>query len=633
MSRRFRPPRGGNRNKTNRPLSRRSAIQFGIATTAAGLASRGQAEPVITGLGQVLSRRRSGPSLHKDLAIRDHRANMARFGGCLSSPASGLLVPLSRQVPYQFDVLVIGSGYGASISAARIASRLRPGMRIGMLERGREWTPGTFPDCPPQVLDESRLQLLGKKKGTLHNPCGLFNVQQFDEISVVSGSGLGGSSLINANVAIRADAEVFCQSVWPSALRDRAYLEPYYELAEFELGVAREPWDHTRKMVAQRKAWEQLVACGASFEAANLTLTRGNPNGLPVVNRQGMLQRPCIDCGDCLTGCNVGAKNTLMFNYLPMARQAGAELYTQVEVHRIENCDGYYRVYFTYHARHGEKYSACHGSTTSRVLVLGAGSLGSSEILLRSQRSNLQFSHRLGHGWTGNGDALGFVRNCPCPTGVSGYGAYPTHRCRVGPTIETNMTYPDRNLSSRVLIQEGSMARAYSNAIGALMGDMDLSQVQILLGMGHDGAAGVISLDEHGYARIRWPGLLESAYRKMIRKEFEQVAASLGGEYKILKIFGDKMVSVHPLGGCAMSDDPAWGVTNHKGQVYDARHGGDMDPRTNQPRVHDGLYVVDGAILPTSIGCNPLLTISALAERCVDHLVAEPALADLFRQI
>lgn len=177
------------------------------------------------------------------------------------------------------------------------------------------------------------------------------------------------------------------------------------------------------------------------------------------------------------------------------------------------------------------------------------------------------------------------------------------------------------------------MARAYSNAIGALMGDMDLSQVQILLGMGHDGAAGVISLDEHGYARIRWPGLLESAYRKMIRKEFEQVAASLGGEYKILKIFGDKMVSVHPLGGCAMSDDPAWGVTNHKGQVYDARHGGDMDPRTNQPRVHDGLYVVDGAILPTSIGCNPLLTISALAERCVDHLVAEPALADLFRQI
>ncbi len=79
-----------------------------------------------------------------------------------------------------------------------------------------------------------------------------------------------------------------------------------------------------------------------------------------------------------------------------------------------------------------------------------------------------------------------------------------------------------------------------------------------------------------------------------------------------------------------MSDDPAYGVLNHRGQVFDARYGGDVDPETGHARVHQGLYVIDGAKLPTSIACNPLLTIAALAERCADHLVAEPKLADLF---
>lgn len=581
-------------------------------------------------IGQVSGRRQTGPSIFKDRARQDHQQNMAAFGGRMSAPSERLLHGVQRDVPWQFDVLVVGSGYGASIAAARVAQRLRPGARLGVLERGREWVPGTFPDNLPGVLDESRINLLGRDKGTVHNPVGLFNVQQFDEITILSGSGLGGSSLINANVAIRPDREVFWQNVWPAALRDRGYLDPYYELAEYELGVAKEPWDHTHKMVAQRKAWEVLRESGASYEAANLTLTRGMSGGLPILNRQGMLQRPCIDCGDCLTGCNVGAKNTLMFNYLPMARRAGAEFFTQVEVHRFEKCQNHYRVHFTYHMVRGEEYVACRGSTTTRVLILGAGSLGSSEIMMRSQAINMAFSKRLGCSWTGNGDALGFIRKSQHPTGIGGYSAYPTDRDRVGPTIETNLTYPNRSLAGRVLIQDGTAARAYCNAIGVLMRDIDLDQLQILLGMGHDGAAGRITLDGHGNASVRWPGLLESDYRRLIRGEFARVAEALGGEYEFLKIFGDKMISVHPLGGCAMADDPAYGVTNHKGQVYDATYGGDVDPDTGMPRVHDGLYVIDGAVLPTSIACNPFLTISAIAERSADQMVTESRIADLF---
>lgn len=638
----MRSPSGPNpihprRHLVSRPksiLNRRTllgAAAASVVTTTSSATRTVHAEPGTGVVEQVLARRTTGSSHFKQQAMADYRCNMAPFGGCLAAPPAGLLQTKSRRVPWQFDVLIVGSGYGASVSAARIASRLKPGYRLAVLERGREWIPGTFPDRLPDILDESRLDLSGRNQGDLLKPTGLFNVHQFEEISILSGSGLGGSSLINANVAYRPDADVFHQAVWPSALRSREVLEPYFELAEYELGVAREPYDHTHKMVAQRKAYEFLAASGASYEAAKLTLTRAAQCNLPVLNRQGLVQRPCIDCGDCLSGCNVGAKNSLAHNYLPIARRHGAEFYTQTEVHRIEKVDNYYRVHFTCYEDNGVGgYTSCYASTTTRVLILGAGSLGSSELLMRSQAPNMQFSARLGCGWTGNGDALGFIRKSRYLTGIGGFSAYPTDRAKVGPTIQTNLTYPHRSLAGRVLIQDGAAARAYANALGFLKRDLDLDQTLILLGMGHDGAAGRMFLNERGYAQVSWPTLLESDYRKLIRGEFARVADALGGEYEYLKIFGDRMISVHPLGGCGMSDDPACGVVNHHGQVYDAQWGGDVDPRSGLPRTHVGLYVIDGAMLPTSIACNPLLTITALAERCADHLVVQPDLADLF---
>ncbi len=617
-------------------LSRRSAIKLAAGLGAIAATGNQQSTAAITETGQVsqvLGRRRTGDSVYKSRAISDYTHSMSEFGGGLAAPLHQLQRPVARSTPWQFDILIIGSGYGAAITAARLAPRLAPGKRLGLLERGREWVPGTFPDRFPDVMDQSRLQLLGKKKGEINNPLGLFNVNQFDEISILSGSGLGGSSLINASVAIRANADFFQQSKWPRALQDRLFLDPYYELAEYELGVAREPDDHTHKMIAQRHVGQMLAGSGAHYEPAKLMITRANNCDLPVLNRQRILQRGCLDCGDCLTGCNVGSKNMLAYNYLPVARRAGAELYTQTEVHRFEKCDNFFRVYFTQHIPDGNGgFTPCHGSTTTRVLVLGAGSLGSSEILMRSQHPGLQFSNRLGCSWTGNGDALGFIRKSQLPTGIGGFSAYPTDRDRVGPTIQTNLNYPHRSLAGRVLIQDGSAARSYANALGVLMRNLKLDDVQILLGMGHDGADGRMSLDENGFARVSWPGLLDSPYRQLIRGEFGRVAQALGGEYQFLRVFGDRMISVHPLGGCAMADDPANGVVNDRGQVFDGAAGGDYDPQRAGARVHQGLYVNDGAIFPTSIGCNPSLTISALAERSADLMLSEIGLADLFHQ-
>lgn len=593
----------------------------------------------IRSLPVITRRATTNMSGHKKQAIADYVANMRQFGGSLAQHGRHLLSQPERSVPYDFDILIIGSGYGGSICAARLAMAKRSDVRLAVLERGREWIPGTYPDTFFKGSRESRFTLLGPKKNELANPVGLVNVIQNDEVNILSGNGLGGSSLINANVAIRPDVECFQQLDWPAALRDRTVLDPYYDRASYELGVEVEPVDASPKAKAQRLAAVNLACRGARFENASLTLTRGSNCDGPIINRQGMRQRGCIDCGDCCAGCNVGAKNTLAKNYLPLAKRHGAEIYTHTEVMRIEKIGSYYRIHFKNYLpdRRGDYQAVC-GSVTSRIVIVGAGSIGSNEILLRSRGCGMELSGRLGYQWTMNGDALGFVRKSPHLTSTAGKGAYDFHGHKVGPTIQTNLTYPHRELAKRVLIQDGAVTKSYANILGMLMFDMDFDQTLPMLGMGHDGAAGRVVLRDGGHGSVKWPGMEKSEYRKMIRHEFDQVARAHGGVYKYLRIFGDNLITVHPLGGCAMADDPLYGVVDDRGRVFDGRGGGMVESidspqllgQQPQAMVHQGLYVADGSIIPTSIGCNPLLTISALSERIADGIVDQPQHRDLF---
>ncbi len=622
--------------------TRRDVLKAAAAAVAVRGSGKASADfTPLRSLPVIAKRAMTSKSDYKKRAIADYVANMKPFGGSLARHGRHLLHQPGRgSVPCDFDVVIVGSGYGASICAARLSMAKRQGVKIAVLERGREWIPGTFGDTFRQTNRESRFKLLGPKRNTVDNPLGLVNVMQNDEVNVLSGSGLGGSSLINASVAIRPDHEVFEQMNWPAALRDRSMLDPYYDRASIELGVRREQDDASPKSRAQRLAAQKLAGCGANFENAELTITRGGPCDGPIFNRQGMRQRECIDCGDCCSGCNVGAKNTLAMNYLPMARRHGAEMYTHTEVIRVEKEGTHYRVHFkSYLPDRRGKHKAICGSVTSRIVILGAGSVGSCEILLRSRGCGMELSDRIGHQWTMNGDALGFVRNSCHVTNSAGAGAYARSGGPIGPTIQTNISYPGRSdLSKRVLIQDGSVTKAYATIIGALMRDMDFDHTLSMFGMGHDGSDGRITLREDGLGKISWPGIKESPYRKLIRSEFARLAQAHSGEYKYLRLFGDNFMTVHPLGGCAMADDPLYGVVDDRGRVFDGRFGG-MVESNHAPRmlgvksgaaVHWGLYVADGAVIPTSIACNPLLTISALAERIAEGIIAEPAHRDLF---
>ena len=449
--------------------SRRDVLKATVATAVAAASGKATADLApVRSLPVIVRRTTSYKSDYKKQAIADYVANMSPLGGSLAQHGRRLFNQPARSVPYDFDVLIVGSGYGASICAARLAMAKSPQVRLGVLERGREWIPGTFPDTLRKGTRESRFKLLGPRRNELANPVGLVNVVQNDEVNVLSGNGLGGSSLINASVAIRPDADCFGQPAWPAALRDRSVLDPYYDRASWELGVEVDPIDGTPKSKSQRLAAQNLAACGVRFENAALTVTRGGECGEAIINRQGLRQRGCIDCGDCTTGCNVGAKNTLAQNYLPLAKRHGAEIYTHTEVVRIEKIGACYRVHFkNYLPDRRGKYKPICGSVTSRIVILGAGSIGSNEILLRSRGCGMELSDRIGYRWTMNGDALGFVRKSETLTNTAGQGAYPLHGHKVGPTIQTNLTYPNRELAQRVLIQDGAVTKSYANILGA----------------------------------------------------------------------------------------------------------------------------------------------------------------------
>ena len=305
-------------NSPEEALSRRDAL-----VTAAGaltiIGNSGQnCHAAGIGLGRNVKKLKSAMTPIKQRAIHDYTCSLKPWGGRLAN-SSGELRSLSCQ-DQCLDVIVIGSGYGGAITAARLAQRMPNGSRLAILERGREWVPGTFPDSFVRGAKEFRngtVPFVEKPKPA--NQLGLYDMVYNDDINVLSGNALGGTSTINANVAVIPDADVFMQSPWPTALRHRELLEGYYQRAAVELNLQQID-ESTPKAVALAAIGKKM--CAPVYPADVSVSYRGRGLDECGRNSQGMIQRPCTLCADCTSGCNVGAKNTLQMNYLPLA-QAG----------------------------------------------------------------------------------------------------------------------------------------------------------------------------------------------------------------------------------------------------------------------------------------------------------------------
>lgn len=549
-----------------------------------------------------------------------------------------------EEMKEHYTVVVIGSGYGGGIAASRLA---RTGQSVCLLERGREILPGEYPENDIEATEEMQLNT---PDGHVGSRLGMFEFHVNANQNALVGCGLGGTSLINANVALEAVPGVWEDPAWPAAIRadrDTLIAEGYRRATAM---LQPNPYPETYPDLAKLDALQQSAEAlgdGSRFYRPPINVTFEDR-----VNPAGVAQKACINCGDCVSGCNHYAKNTTLMNYLPDASKQGAEIYTQCSVRHLEKrADGRWVVHFEALGTGRKEFDAPELFVTADVVVVSAGTLGSSEILLRSQQKGLALSDQLGKHFSGNGDVLGFAYNCDQPIHTIGFGhREPGELPPVGPCITGIIDKRDTDpVWDGFVVEEGSIP----GAIGALMpaalelaaaaegvdtdhGVLDklreggrvlesalrgpyhgaVDHTQTYLVMSHDGDLGELVLADNRI-RIQWPEVGYEQVFTRVNDYLEQSTEPLGGTYVKNPIWSEllneSLISVHPLGGCRMAEDASGGVVNHKGQVFSGTRG---------DAVHEGLYVTDGAVVPVSLGVNPLFTISAISERAV-FLLAE----------
>lgn len=585
----------------------------------------------------------------------------------LSEPLETLLGESSAKPPGPIDpidVLIVGSGYGGSMAAVTLAGE---GRRVVLLERGREYALGDFPVDLGEIPRHVRFQ-----RTTDAQPIGymdaLFDLHFGEGMDALVGSGLGGTSLINANVAAEPDADVLADPVWPAAIR-MDDLGPHFRMVKKLIGVA------TRDGFAKGAALGRLAEClGTTARPAPIAVTFGLQGGSHP-NAVGIPQSSCTLCGNCITGCNVGAKNTLAMNALPLARARGARLYTNATVVSVrrEAKDKDYpwrvRVKRTLAAKTPLEAEPAI-ELRAKVVILAAGTLGSTGILQRSvSRGELTASAELGNRFSGNGDAIAFgMGQANAVNAIGTRDPYAPAHPAIGPTI-TSISRPDvewregeKTWRQRITLEDGAgpypLARVLRELVttAAMIHRLPKAawpawhkatnhdpisasegasrHTQVLLAMGDDGSPGKLDLVGQGdeaHVRIDYSAKDAKPVLKMIDAALrgqDRDDGFDGGQYVPNPLWQlvppaassalsgatpeGRALTVHPLGGCCMGETAADGVVDDMGCVFDGQGG-----------KHEGLHVLDGAIMPRALGINPFLTISAVSRRAALAILEE----------
>jgi cholesterol oxidase len=560
--------------------------------------------------------------------------------------------------PFDCDVLIVGSGYGGSVAAARLAGLHeldgRPS-RVVVLERGKAYAQGAFPTRQSELPGHVRFVMAHKAKvrGSLD---GLFDLRLNTRMTAVLANGLGGGSLINAGVMLPPDTGTMAQSAWPKALDLTALQQAMHALVP-------------RLQASPRPAAQAPLLKEVALHRLSDTSQR-----VPVT----VDWDKCVNCGDCATGCNHDAKLSLDKTLLLEAACQGAQLVTQAAVTQVQRAS----------QGPGWEVTVEHTDLTmaaaepealvvrARRVIVAAGTFGSTELLMRSHRRSPQglslSSRRLGRKVSTNGDLLVAIYGQKHKAQALGQETLPLMQRQVGPTItrmidlrplapdgqghvvqELAVPGPLRNLFAEVFCTAWNLSnfghfdsRCHrpTDHDPLMRDEVALARTQVLALIGHD----------DGRARLRMPWhedatqpVLEGALCAFHPKweantpwhaqtqELRALVKQSGEGGTVLPLplwqptsgllassagsFGGMAVTAHPLGGCTMADKACQGVVNHLGQVF--KH-------TEGHEVHEDLLVLDGSILPGSLGINPALTISALAQHSLDHLIAhDPAWA------
>ena len=515
-----------------------------------------------------------------------------------------------------FDVLVIGSGFGGSVAALRLVEK---GYRVGVLEAGARFRDEDFAATSFDV-----------KKYLFRPEVGCYGIQRIDMLRdclILSGAGVGGGSLVYANTLYKPPEPFFTAPQWRHITDWRAELAPYYDQARRMLGVVPNPVRTPADEVMEKVATEMGV--GHTFGPTPVGVLFGERPGErvpdPYFGGAGPERRSCLSCGECMTGCRHNAKNTLVKNYLYLAEQQGAVVLPLTTVTRVRPRDGGgYEVSVRY-TKAKVRRGAARRTLTAEQVVVAASALGTQRLLhrMRAEGHLPHLSERLGALSRTNSEAiLGAIapdRSVDYSQGVAITSSfYPDENTHIEPVrygrgsnlmslLQTVLTDGDgpvprwRTWLKELWRQKGRVAHLYDpwhwserTVIALVMQSLDNSLTTYLRRSRLTGRPRLTSRQGYGQPNPTWIPAGNEAARRMAALIGGTPGGSIGEPF-------NRPLTAHFIGGCAIGDSPATGVVDGYQRVYG----------------HPGLHITDGSAISANLGVNPSLTITAQAERAL----------------
>jgi len=525
---------------------------------------------------------------------------------------------MSTQKEVDYDYIVIGSGFGGSVSALRLSEK---GYKVAVLEKGKRWEKENFPKTNWNSRKYMWLPQLG---------CyGIQMLTQLKHVLIFHGGGVGGGSLVYANQLLVPPDEVFKMDEWGPGDWKSALL-PHFDEAKRMLGANPSPQIGIADKYLQEVGID--IRGEETFHKNDVGIFFGTPDEEvpdPYFGGKGPPRTGCTFCGSCMVGCPVGAKNTLDKNYLYLAQGLGAEIIPEIEVTGVRPLNGEYEVLTKKSTGlfHTKKSYRAHG------VVFSGGVLGSVKLLMKCKQQKLlpNISNQLGNYVRTNSEALLGVKSrnkkvdwndqIAITSGI--YADDTTHiqmvRYNKGSDVLLNLF--------TVMTGGGGKIPRPLRFLGTIL-KHPITFIKLLWPFGMASSTTVILVmqtDENYLAfdyKRRWWRLGGHSLNSAIPEGLNRAPVYIPIANEVAQRLSEKMdgiplsllpeaafnasTTAHILGGCCMAETPDKGVINYKGEIFG----------------YPNLYVADGSVIPANLGVNPSLTITALSEYIMSQLPA-----------
>lgn len=532
--------------------------------------------------------------------------------------------------PYDFDYIVIGSGFGGSVSAFRLTEK---GYSVGVMEMGKRWTSQDFPKTN---WDARRWLWMPTLK--MH---GFYSMRLFRHVMVLSGNAVGGGSITYANALLVPPDTVWDEGSW-AGLQDWKQIMPrHYAMAERMLGVTDNQLLGEADFRLKEMADQQGVGHGYHHgRVATFFPPKGEQGGLtyadPYFGGEGPERGTCVGCGGCMVGCTHNAKNTLDKNYLYLAEKRGARVFAEtrvVDVRPLNGKEDGSNGYEVFTERSTAWFDKQPRSFRCRGVIFAASSLGTMELLFRLKDSGSlpRISDDLGKRVRTNAESLVGVRfpakDKSMSAGVAGgAGVYIDARTHIGA-----VRYPEGSDATGLMMTLLVSGRAGWIRILTWLWTLLTHPVKALrvhnpVGFARQTILFVVMQTVDSFINMQFKRRWYSPFGKQLCSDgdpiptsipeanafLEKGAKALGGipVTMLTEILFNIPATAHCMGGCAMADSPERGVMNYQNRVFG----------------YQNMLVCDGSMLSANLGVNPSLTITALTEHAMSHIPPKPPL-------